>query len=145
MLWVLAFHLIAVIAWFAGLFYLPRLFVYHADSRDSISNERFKVMEYKLYRYIMTPAALLATFLGVWLLGYSLMGYLSQGWMQLKLLMVVLLWVYHLYCGYLVKQFKHDHNRCSSRFFRFFNEVPTLLLFVIVIAVVVKPSFPAFI
>ncbi len=138
MRWILAFHIIAMVAWFAGLFYLPRLFVYHADSHDTISQQRFQVMEYKLYRYIMTPAAIITTLLGFWLLSYSFRGYLVQHWMQVKLLAIVLLWAYHLYCGHLVKQFKANNNTYSSRFFRFFNEIPTILLVVIVIAVVVK-------
>ena len=140
MLWILAFHVITMVAWFAGLFYLPRLFVYHADSNDTISNERFKIMERKLYRYIMTPAGILTTLLGFWLLSYSFDGYLTQHWMQLKLMTVALLWIYHLQCGQIVQHFKSDRNVQSSKFFRFFNEIPTLLLFIIVIAVVVKPA-----
>lgn len=141
MLWILAFHIIAMVAWFAGLFYLPRLFVYHADSSDTISDERFKVMERKLYRYIMTPAGILTTLLGLWLLGEAFRGYLSQHWMQLKLILVVLLWVYHLYCGRIVQHFKQNRNPHSSKFFRFFNEIPTILLIGIIIAVIVKPGF----
>lgn len=141
MRWILAFHIIAMVAWFAGLFYLPRLFVYHADSSDTISDERFKIMEHKLYRYIMTPAGILTTLLGLWLLGTAFYGYLLQHWMQLKLVLVVLLWVYHLYCGRIVRDFKQNCNQHSSKFFRFFNEIPTILLIGIVIAVVVKPGF----
>ena len=141
MRWILAFHIIAIVAWFAGLFYLPRLFVYHADSSDTISDERFKIMERKLYRYIMTPAGILTTLLGLWLLGGAFRGYLSQHWMQLKLILVVLLWVYHLYCGRIVQHFKQNRNLYSSKFFRFFNEIPTILLIGIVIAVIVKPGF----
>ena len=141
MRWILAFHIIAIVAWFAGLFYLPRLFVYHADSSDTISDERFKIMERKLYRYIMTPAGILTTLLGLWLLGGAFRGYLSQHWMQLKLILEVLLWVYHLYCGRIVQHFKQNRNLYSSKFFRFFNEIPTILLIGIVIAVIVKPGF----
>lgn len=139
MLWILAFHIIAMVAWFAGLFYLPRLFVYHADSSDTISDERFKIMERKLYRYIMTPAGILTTLLGLWLLGGAFRGYLLQHWMQFKLVFVGLLWVYHLYCGRILRHFKQNRNPYSSKFFRFFNEIPTILLIGIIIAVIVKP------
>lgn len=139
MLWILSFHIIFVVAWFAGLFYLPRLFVYHTMSSDEISLQRFKVMERKLFYGIMTPAGILATVFGLWLLSFNASGYLQQGWMHVKLLLVALLWIYHIYCGVLVKQFKNNNNRFSHRFYRWFNEVPTLLLIVIVILVVVKP------
>lgn len=138
MLWVLAFHVIFMVSWFAGLFYLPRLFVYHAQSHDAISLERFSVMEKKLYYYIMTPAALLTTVFGVWLFFLKPM-LLKAGWMHFKLLLVVLLWIYHLYCGRLVEKFKYHQNHFSHVFYRFFNEVPTILLIAIVILAVVKP------
>lgn len=137
--WILAFHIIFMVAWFAGLFYLPRLFMYHAMSTDQISIARFKIMERKLYWIIMMPAAILTSVFGVWLLLLNWQVYLHQGWMLAKLSFVMLLWMYHLFCGQLLMQFKHDKNAFSSRFYRFFNEVPTLLLFVIVILVVVKP------
>ena len=139
MQWVLAFHLVFVVAWFAGLFYLPRLIVYHADATDKISTERFSVMEYRLYRYIMMPAAMLTTLSGFWLFALKARVYLSAGWMLVKLVMVALLWMYHLYCGYLTRRFKVDMNPHCSLFYRFFNEMPTILLIVIVIMAVVQP------
>lgn len=139
MLWLVAFHIICMVAWFAGLFYLPRLFVYHAQSSDVVSQERFKVMERKLYRYIMTPAAILTTLLGFALLGLNLNWYLQQNWMLIKLAAVIALWVYQGYCGHLVKMFNANRNPHSSVFYRWFNEIPTLLLMLIVIMVVVKP------
>lgn len=137
-LWIKAFHLIAVITWFAALFYLPRLFVYHAMSEDTASIERFKVMERKLLRGIMTPSMIVAVGLGLWLI--SLMpGYMSQGWMHAKLLFVVLLLGYHHWCGRLVKTFANDANTRSHVWYRWFNEVPVIALVVIVILVIVKP------
>lgn len=139
MLWILSFHIIFMVAWFAGLFYLPRLFMYHTLSTDAISIARFKVMERKLYWIIMMPAAILTSIFGVWLLFSDWQFYFHQGWMIAKLCLVLLLWAYHLFCGLLLMQFKHDNNRLSSVFYRFFNEIPTLLLFAIVILVIVKP------
>lgn len=139
MLWVKAFHIICMVAWFAGIFYLPRLFVYHATASDTVSQERFKVMEYKLYYFIMTPAAILTTLLGVWLLTFNWQGYLKQPWLHAKLGLVVLLWIYHLWCGHEVKCFQRNNNRHRSGFYRFVNEMPVILLAAIVILVVVKP------
>lgn len=139
MLWILALHIIFVVCWFAGLFYLPRLFVYHADAHDKISIERFKVMEHKLYYYIMTPSGILATAFGIWLLSFNLSGYMQQGWMHAKLSLVIILWIYHWYCGRLLKTFKADENTRTHTFYRWFNEAPTLLLIAIIILVVVKP------
>ncbi len=139
MLWILALHIIFMVAWFAGLFYLPRLFVYHADCTDAPGNARFKIMERKLYYYIMTPAAILTTIFGFWLLFAKINFYSQQMWMHAKLILVFFLWLYHLYCGILVQQFKKDINPFGSKFYRFFNEVPTILLIGIVIFVVVKP------
>ena len=138
--WLIAFHIISLVAWFAGLFYLPRLFVYHAETPEHAGQERFKIMERKLYRYIMTPAAILTTGLGVALLSLNWDWYLQQRWMLIKLAAVILLWIYHGYCGHLVKSFAKNRNSHSSVFYRWFNEVPTLLLFLIVIMVVVRPS-----
>lgn len=139
MLWIRAFHIIAMVAWFAGLFYLPRLFVYHADSHDAISQRRFCTMEHKLFFYIMNPAALITLALGLWLLLLNFQDYLSQGWMHAKLALVLLLVCYHGYCGVLLLRFAHQQNRHSAKFYRFFNEGPTLLLIAIVILVTVKP------
>jgi len=140
MLWIKAFHLIAVIAWFAGLFYLPRLFVYHATTTDPISVDRFKIMERRLFFGIMTPAAVVALLLGlVMLFDYAWMAYKSMGWLHLKLTLVILLFVYHYYCWVFLKQFRDDQNRHNSKFYRVFNELPTLMLIAIVVAAVVKP------
>lgn len=139
MRWILALHIIAVVCWFAGLFYLPRLFVYHAQATDIISIERFKIMERRLYRGIMTPAAIASVFFGLWLLNYNLSYYLHASWMIAKLILVLILIGYHACCGYYVKQFANDKNKHTHKFFRFFNEFPTLLLIAIVILVVVQP------
>lgn len=139
MRWILAFHLIFMVAWFAGLFYLPRLFLYHALSRDQISIDRFKIMEKKLFYAIMTPAAVLTTGFGAALLINQWSWYRTQDWMLLKLALVMILWAYHLYCGYLLKCFQRNANRLSATFYRWFNEIPTVLLVSIVILVVVKP------
>ncbi|MCC2681153.1 MAG: hypothetical protein K0S36_717 [Nitrosospira multiformis] len=136
MLWVKSFHIVFVVAWFAGLFYLPRLFVYHAITTDSIGMERFKIMERKLYYGIMTPSAVLAVVLGLWLwLGYGITG----AWLHAKLALVVFLIAYHGYCGRLLADFKHDRNRHGHVYYRWFNEVPVLILIAVVILVVVKP------
>lgn len=137
-LWLKAFHIIAMVAWFAGLFYLPRLFVYHAQAMDAVSITRFKIMERRLYYAITWPAAVLTTVLGLLLLVLSPY-YLKAGWMHMKLTLVVLLWVYHLGCGHFLKQFSQDKNRRNAKFYRYYNEAPTLLLIAIVIMVVVRP------
>lgn len=140
MLWVKSFHIICVVTWFAALFYLPRLFVYHAMSDDHASNERFKIMERKLYRGIMTPSAVLTLFLGGWLLSYySLEQIAMMHWLHVKLTLVALLFAYHGYCGHLIKQFNNDANTRSHVFYRWFNELPVLVLVSVVILAVVKP------
>ena len=139
MLWVKAFHIIAVICWFASIFYLPRLFVYHAMAEDKTGIERFKIMERKLYRGIGTPSMVITIALGLWLLSYDFKGYFSQGWVHAKLTLVACLVVYHFYCGYLIKLFKEDRNPHSHVFYRWFNEAPVLLLIAVVILVVVRP------
>ena len=140
MLWVKAFHIISVVTWFAALFYLPRLFVYHAMCDDTLSSERFKVMERKLYRGIMTPSAVLTLILGVWLLSYySLAQLATMNWLHLKLVLVLFLLGYHVYCGRLLRQFKNDKNIHTHIFYRWFNELPVFILFAVVILVVVKP------
>ena len=136
MLWIKSFHIIFMITWFAGLFYLPRLFVYHATSRDEISNERFKIMERKLFYGIMTPGALITIGLGLWLwLGYGFSG----GWLNAKITLVAILAAYHIYCGKLLLDFKHDRNQHSHKFYRWLNEFPVLILVAIIILVEVKP------
>jgi len=140
MLWIKAFHIVSMVTWFAALFYLPRLFVYHAMSDDEVSNERFKVMERKLYRGIMTPSAVLTVFFGGWLLSfYSLEQIANMHWLHAKLTLVLLLFVYHGYCGHLLKAFKNDANQHSHVFYRWFNELPVLILIAVVILAVVKP------
>lgn len=138
MLWIKAFHIIFVVTWFAALFYLPRLFVYHAMAEDETGRERFKVMERKLYRGIMNPSAVLAIGFGIWIL-VLVPGWLSQGWLHVKLALVAILVLYHLYCGHLVRCFRDDRNRRSHVWYRWFNEAPVLLLIAIVILVEVKP------
>ena len=136
MLWIKAFHIIFMVTWFAGLFYLPRLFVYHALAEDQTSIERFKIMERKLFFGIMTPGALLTIVFGLWLwLGYGISG----GWLHAKLALVTVLIAYHAYCGKLLSDFKHDRNRHGHVFYRWLNEVPVLMLAAVVFLVVVKP------
>jgi putative membrane protein len=126
-----------MVTWFAGLFYLPRLFVYHADCRDDIGHQRFLVMERKLYA-IMTLGGALATFFGVWLL-LQWHWPISELWLQLKLALVAALIAYHIYCGQLVKRFRAGDNRYSGVFYRWFNEFPALILIAVVLLAVVRP------
>jgi putative membrane protein len=135
MLWVKSFHIIFVVSWFAGLFYLPRIFVNHAMATEPAEIARLKLMEGKLYRFV-TPIGALAIIFGFWLwFGYGFSG----GWLHAKTALVILLAAYHLYCGRLVKQFAADRNTRSHMFYRFFNEVPVLILVAVVILVTVKP------
>jgi len=136
MLWIKALHIVFMVTWFAGLFYLPRLFVYHAMATDAVSLERFKVMERKLYYGIMAPGAVLTVAFGTWLwLGYGIGG----GWLMVKLVLVAVLIGYHLYCGKLMNDFKNDRNRHGHVFYRWLNEFPVLILIAAVILAVVKP------
>jgi putative membrane protein len=135
MLWVKAFHIIFVTSWFAGLFYLPRLFVNHAMVNDASTAERLTLMEQKLYRF-MTPLAILALGFGLWLwLGFGFKG----GWLHAKLALVLVLIGYHRYCGILVQAFARGENRRSHTWYRWFNEIPVIILLLIVVLVVVKP------
>lgn len=140
MLWIKSFHIIFVTSWFAGLFYLPRLFVNHAmvldsSAPDSTASERLKLMERKLYRF-MLPLAILALGFGIWLwLGYGFSG----GWMHAKLTLVAVLVAYHFYCGKLVNDFSRNKNRHHHIWYRWFNELPVLVLTAVVILAVVKP------
>src|SRR6478735_4310604 len=138
-LYLKAFHLIAVVCWFAALFYLPRLFVYHAMSEDTPSRERFKVMERKLYRGIMTPSAIATVLLGFGMLYLNQDYYSTVWWIKIKLVLVLLLVCYHAACGYFVRQFAEDKNTRSHTFFRVFNEVPVVLLIAIVLLAVLRP------
>jgi putative membrane protein len=137
LLWLKAFHVIALVTWFAGLFYLPRLFVYHADARDAIGVERFKVMERRLFA-IMTIGACATLALGIAML-IAVPAYLAMGWLHFKLILVGLLIIYHLYCYKFTRAFAQDRNVRTSRWYRMFNELPSLLLMGIVILAVVKP------
>ena len=140
MLWLKALHLIFMVTWFAGLFYLPRLFVYHAMSDDQISNDRFKVMERKLFFGIMTPGMILTLVFGIWMLiDYAWALYSANGWLHAKLFLLLLLIVYHGFCFKWLLDFKHDRNERSHVFFRWINEIPVLFLFAMTILAVVKP------
>lgn len=140
MLWVKAFHLIFIVTWFSALFYLPRLFVYHALCDDEAGNARFKIMERKLYRGIMTPSAILTVVFGGWLLSfYTLEQIASMHWLHAKLTLVLLLFAYHGVCGRLLKRFAADKNQRSHTFYRWFNELPVLVLIAVIILAVVKP------
>jgi putative membrane protein len=136
MLWIKAFHIVFMVTWFAGLFYLPRLFVYHAMAEDAASRERFKIMERKLYYGIMAPGALLTVTFGAWLwLGYGITG----AWLHAKLILVAALVAYHLWCGKLLHDFRHDRSVHGHVWYRWFNEVPVVALIAIVVLAVVKP------
>lgn len=125
-----------MVTWFAGLLYLPRLFVYHAMAEDQISKDRFVVMERKLYFGIMMPGAIFTIIFGFWLwLGFGFKG----GWISAKLLLVLVLLAYHAWCGKIWLDFKKDHNKHSHVFYRWFNEFPVLILFAIIYLVVLKP------
>lgn len=137
-LWIKSFHIIAVVTWFAAIFYLPRLFVYHAMTEDEAGRERFKVMERKLYRGIMNPSAIVAVGLGVALIVVQPF-WLAQGWLHVKILLVVGLLGYHLYCGRLLRAFAEDRNTRSHRWYRVFNELPVLVLIAVVLLVELKP------
>ncbi len=131
-----------MVTWFAGLFYLPRLFVYHAQSEDALSRECFKVMERKLYFGIMTPGGLLTVIFGVWLVTLSgVQTYMATGWFQLKMLLVSSLIGFHIYCAKLLFDFKHDRNAHSHVFYRWINEFPTVVLFVVVLLAIIKPDW----
>lgn len=139
MLWIKAIHLMSMVTWFAGIFYLPRLFVYHAMAEDQPSIERFKVMERKLYRGITTPSMVVTLVFGFWLLGTNAEFYLQQGWLHAKLVLIAILVGYHFACGSMVKTFRDDRNTRSHVFYRWFNELPVLLLVGIIILAVVRP------
>jgi putative membrane protein len=131
-------HIVFMVTWMAGLFYLPRLFVYHAQATDRISIDRFKVMERKVYFGIATPGAVFTIALGLWLW----QGYFANAgwWIHAKLVLVALLVAYHLWCGKLLLDFKHERNRHGHVWYRWFNELPVVVLLAIVFLVVIKPQ-----
>ncbi len=139
MVWLKVFHLFGVIAWFAGLFYLPRLFVYHADAEDQISRERFVVMEQRLLKVIMLPAAIAAIGFGTLFLMLNPSVYLAQGWFLAKLALVALLIGFHAWCNFMAKKFAVGVNPHPSRMFRKMNEVPTVILLLVLVCTIVRP------
>ena len=141
MLWVKAFHIIFMVTWFAALFYLPRLYVYHASTEDSISLERFKIMERKLFWGIATPGAIITIILGFWLIALMDFLILSSLWLQLKIALVALLVIYHIWCGKLMIDFKNDQNVHSHKWYRVFNELPVFALIAIILLVELQPIF----
>lgn len=139
MLWAKAFHIFFMVSWFAGLFYLPRLFVYHAMATDQAARDQLKIMERKLYRFV-TPMMWLTIGLGLWMLwDYAWSAYASMGWLHVKITLVTLLVIYHFYCGHLVRRFAADDNRHGHVWYRWFNEMPVLILLPVVILTIVKP------
>ncbi|MBI4006239.1 MAG: protoporphyrinogen oxidase HemJ [Gammaproteobacteria bacterium] len=140
MLWVKALHIIFMVTWFAGLFYLPRLYVYHSISTDQISIDRFKIMERKLFWGIMTPGAVLTIIFGFWtIFANGWVAYAGTFWLHIKLACILILIAYHIYCGKLLIDFKNDRNRHSHVWYRWFNEIPVVFLIIIVILAVVRP------
>jgi putative membrane protein len=133
-------HLISVISWMAGLLYLPRIFVYHAENSDDKKiSDVFKIMEKKLYIYIMTPAMILSWLFGLLLIYNTGFQQLGQTWMILKIIFVIFLTLYHFYLGKTLNQFKFDQNTHSHKFYRLINEIPTILLILVVFVVIFKP------
>ncbi len=132
-------HLIAVISWMAGLLYLPRIFVYHSENDNEIITSVFKTMERKLYFYIMTPAMILSWLFGLILIHEIGFGQLASFWLQVKLILVLLLTIYHFYLGFLLNKFKYNKNKKTSKFYRYINEIPTLMLILIIFIVIFKP------
>lgn len=137
MLWFKALHIIFMVTWFAGLFYLPRLFVYHAMAIDQTSLDRFKIMERKLFYGIMTPGLILTLIFGIAMMAIG--DYAGQMWLSIKLGLIAVLIIYHIYCGKLLIDFKRDKNTRSHVFYRWFNEFPVLILFAIIFLAVLRP------
>ncbi|MBM89643.1 MAG: TIGR00701 family protein [Gammaproteobacteria bacterium] len=140
MLWIKAFHVIFMVCWFSGLFYLPRLFVYHSMSEDQISKDRFCIMERKLFWGITTPSAIATILFGIWLLTVNWSYFMSWWWMHVKLGLVGLLIAYHVSCWWYMKKLKEDSTFKTHLFFRLYNELPVLILVGTVILIVVKPT-----
>lgn len=134
-----AFHLIAVITWFAGIFYLPRLFVYHAQTEDELGLKRFTIMERRLYHGIMTPSALVTFILGLWLTALNWEYYQTAVWFRVKIVLVLALFGYHGICGRFLREFANECNTRTHVFYRWFNEVPFVILIMVVLLVTVKP------
>ena len=134
-----ALHLISVVTWFAGIFYLPRLFVYHSTAEDQVSKDRFVVMETKLYRLIMNPSMIITLVLGIWMLALNWAGHSSQVWIWVKIVLIVALVGYHHYCLGIIKAFTRGEVRHSEKFFRIFNEIPVLILVSVIFLAVLKP------
>ena len=141
MLWIKALHIISMVTWFAGIFYLPRLFVYHAQASDTLGQDRFIVMEEKLYRIIMTPSAIVTIVFGTALVTFNPQFYLTSTWFILKIILVALVLVYHVYCKVLMRQFASHEGIKTEKYYRIFNELPVLMLISIILLVVVKPGF----
>jgi len=137
MLWYKSFHIIAVISWFAGLFYLPRLFVYHAMTKSISCSKMLKIMEYKLYYYIMNPAMCLSLVFGLMTLNEFVI--MNSIWIYIKIVLTLLLVIFHFYLGKILKVFKQNRNKKNHKFYRIINEIPTVILIFIVILVVIKP------
>jgi putative membrane protein len=128
-----------MVTWFSGLFYLPRLYVYHAQATDEISDTRFKVMEKKLFYGITTPGGILTLVFGLWLLSFNWSTYLQMRWLQIKLGLIFLLIIYHIYLGKLLYDFKQDRNKYGATFYRWLNEVPVLFLIGIILLAIIRP------
>lgn len=139
MLWFKALHIITMVCWFAGLFYLPRLYVYHATAHTESTQAQFKLMEWRLFWYIMTPAAVLTGIFGWSIIFTNYHYYEAMNWLHLKLVLVLLLAIYHVYLGKLLFQLKHNRNQHSEKFYRYLNEVPTFFLIAIVLLAVLRP------
>lgn len=138
----MALHIIGVVCWFAGLFYLPRLYVYHTQAlaeNDERGHERFKIMEKKLFRFIMNPSGMAATLFGLLIISSNADYYMKQGWLHVKLTLVILLWAYHIYCKKILVALSHGNNPHTEKFYRIFNEIPAVILVVVVLLVVIKP------
>lgn len=139
LLWIKALHVVFMVAWFAGIFYFPRLLVYHAETNDKAVHTQLKIMERRLL-FFVTPFAILSIAFGVWLIAlYGMAWFKISGWLHVKLVLVGLLIAYHLYCFKLLKDFKQDKNTRSGYFYRWFNEAPVFILFAVVILAIVKP------
>jgi putative membrane protein len=138
--WLKAWHLIFMVTWFAGMFYLPRLFVYHAMAEDAVGIDRLKTMERKLFYGIMTPGGVVTWVFGIWMLiDYAWAVYGQMGWLHAKLLLLILMTLYHIWCWKLLRDFKNDRNSRSHVWFRWFNEVPVIFLIGIVLLATLKP------